>query len=208
MRSLRPLLLAAAVACAPSLCLAAPVSGTDQLRLLDKTTASAYLEFSVSLHPAPDPKSGQREAPEQYAASLLLDRPGQFRLVLDPGGKREFRAVGDEDLVRWLDLATGAFGKAAPGEVIDPLASLLLGTVGEFGRLTEAKDLAAAKDSPVAAVRLQPRVYGSEVLAAQAWLHDGQLTGLAFDLRDGRRVFVAVTAFKHNPETVPDDFEL
>jgi hypothetical protein len=208
MRSFRPLLLAAAVACAPSLSVAAPVSGADQLRLLDKTTASAYLEFSVSLHPAPDPKSGKREAPEQYAASLLLDRPGQFRLVLDPGGKREFRAVGDEGLVRWLDLATGAFGKAEPGEVIDPLANLLLGTVGELGRLTEAKDLVQAKDSPVTAVQLQPLVYGSDVLTAQAWLHQDQLTGLAFDLRDGRRVFVAVTGFEHNPKTAPGDFEL
>ncbi len=208
MKCFRPLLLAAVVACAPTLAIAAPTSGTDQLFLLDKTTASAYLEFVVSVHPAPDAKSGKRGAPEQYASSLLFDRPGQFRLVLDPGGKREFRAVGDEDLVRWLDLATGVFGKAAPGEVIDPLASLLLGTAGEFGRLTTGKDLVLAKDSPLTAVRLLPRVYGSSTLTAQAWLHQGQLTGLAFELVDGRRVFVAVTSFKHNPKTAPGDFEL
>lgn len=206
MKSFHPLLLAAAIACAPTPCFAA--SGTDQLFLLDKTTASAYLEFSVSVHPAPDAKSGKPGVPEQYASTLLFDRPGQFRLVLDPGGKREFRAVGDEQVVRWLDLATGAFGKAKPGEVVDPLASLLLGTVGEFGRFAEAKDQALAKDSPLVAVRLQPRVYGSGVLTAQAWLHQGQLTGLAFDLVDGRRVFLAVSLFKHNPKTSPDDFEL
>jgi hypothetical protein len=208
MKSIQMLLLAAAVTCTPALSVAAPASGTDQLFLLDKSTASAYLEFSVSVHPAPDAKSGKRGTPEQYASSLLFERPGQFRLVLDPGGKHEFRAVGDEDLVHWLDLATGVYGKDKPGDVIDPLASLLLGTVGEFGRLAEAKDVVLAKDSPLTAVQLQPRVYGSGVLTAQAWLHQGQLTGLAFELVDGRRVFVAVTTFKHNPKTTPGDFEL
>ena len=71
-----------------------------------------------------------------------------------------------------------------------------------------AKDVVLGKKSPVIGARLIPTGVGNSAVAVNAWLHDGQPTGFAFDMADGGRVFVAVMSFKANVALKPSDFTL
>ncbi|MFY2763955.1 hypothetical protein [Arenimonas sp. MALMAid1274] len=203
----RSLLLALALTAAPLMPSLAADGAADALALLDKTTASGYLTLQVSHHAAPSPK-GKPGAVRTYQATLLFDRPDLFRYVLNPGKSNEFRAVGDGDQVRWLDLATGASGKGEAAKLAEPVALALLGTAGELGRLATVRPVGLGKDNKLSGARVVPQVYGSRVRLATAWFHQGQPVGFDFEMHDGTRTFVAVLGFQPNVQTAPKDFEL
>lgn len=183
-------------------------SASDLLRHYDKTTYSGALDVYVDLYAAPD-KNGKVGAPQRYPAKLLFERPDRFRLVLRPGAKNEFRAVGEAGIVRWLDLATGFSGKEEADKVTDPLALALLGTAGEWLRFSAAKDLPVSKNAKLSGARFDPNAYGSGVESGLAWFDsDGQPVGFEFNMTDRSRVFVAVMSFAQNVPTKPDDFQL
>lgn len=185
-------------------------SATQQLQVLDKTTASGQLDVVVALYDPPG-KDGKYAAPKRYPAQVLFERPDRFRLVLRPGTQTEYRAVASAGIVRWLDLATGFSGKAEAGKVTDPLALALalLGSAGELLRFSSAKDLVLSKDSKISGARLQPNTWGTGVESGTAWLSsDGMPIGFEFLLTDSSRVFVSVLLFKQNVQTKPGDFEL
>lgn len=211
MNRANPLCLALALslgAAIPAAANAAPTGASEQLLLIDKTTGSGALSVIVTTYGPASPKTGKRDAGKRTNATLLFERPDRFRLVLDPGGKNERRIVGDGDVVRWLDLATGLQGKAKASDVTDPTVLALLGTVAELGTYAPPKDIALAKDSPVSGARLVPASFGAQAVSVNAWLHQGQPAGFAFGMADGGRTFVAVLAFKANVELKPSDFEL
>ena len=187
---------------------AAAPGASEQLLLIDKTTGSGALSVIVTTYGAASPKTGQRDAGKRVPATLLFERPDRFKLVLDPGGKNERRIVGDGEVVRWLDLATGLQGKAKASDVTDPTVLALLGTVAELGTHAPSKDIALAKESPVSGARLVPASFGAQAVSVNAWLHAGQPAGFAFAMADGGRTFVAVLAFKANLALKPSDFEL
>jgi hypothetical protein len=181
---------------------------TDQLSTFDKTTYSGALTLSVDLYDAPD-KYGKLGAPKRYPAQLLFARPDQFKLVLRPGAKDEFRAVGSAGTVRWLDLTTGFSDKEVAGKVLDPLALALLGTAGELSRLGKATELPLSKGSKISGARFDPKTYGSGIDKATVWFSsDGKPAGFEFELSDRRRVFIAVLGFQQNVQTKPGDFVL
>ncbi|GAB3346259.1 LolA family protein [Lysobacter tyrosinilyticus] len=183
-------------------------SGSDQLRAYDKTTYSGYLEVRVSLYGPVDTKGGYA-APTVYTATVLFERPDRFRLTINPGAKNEYRAVAAGGTVQWLDLATGAYGKAKVDEVVDPLASALLASVGELSRFGVAKDVALDPKGPVMGTRVTPMVWGTGVARAFAFFGaDGRPAGFDYAMHDGSRVFLAVSYFKQNVKTSPQDFQL
>lgn len=206
-----PLFLALALslgAAIPVATNAASTSASEQLRLIDKTTGSGALSAIVTTYGAASPKTGRRDAGQRMNATLVFERPDRFRLVLDPGGKRERRIVGDGEVVHWLDLATGLRGKAAASDVADPTVLALLGTVAELGTYAPSKDIALGKDSPVNGARMLPASFGAQAVSVNAWLHAGQPAGFALDRADGGRTFVAILEYKANPGLKPSDFEL
>ncbi|MEQ1513910.1 MAG: hypothetical protein ABL934_14675 [Lysobacteraceae bacterium] len=182
-------------------------SATQQLQYLDKTTYSGYLDVAVSLYDPPG-KDGKYGAAKRYPAQLLFERPGRFRLVLRPGAK-EYRAVADAGIVRWLDLATGLSGKGDAAKIVDPLTLGLLGTAGELLRFSGGKDLPLPSTSKVSAARLAPKTWATSVDSGTAWLSsDGKPIGFEFILADRTKVFVSVLLFKQNVPTKPGDFQL
>ena len=213
MNMIRPLLLTLALGLPFSLPAdAASPSGKETLALYDQTTASGYLTVQVHRYSAPTFDSkGVRTGPKAlgtHQATVLFDRPDLFRFVVNPGQKNEFRAVGDGELLRWLDLSTGVFGKEKVDRLAEPLALALLGTAGELGRMGQTRDVVLGKGSKFTGARVMPRVFGSRVAVATAWFHEGKPTGFDFEMRDGSRTFVAVLGFKPNVKTSPKDFEL
>jgi outer membrane lipoprotein-sorting protein len=183
-------------------------SATGYLYTLDKTTWSGALDVRVDLYPAPD-KYGKVGQAQRYPAKLLFQRPDRFRMVLRPGEKNEYRAVAEGGIVRWLDVATGVSGKDKIDALVDPLAVALLGTAGELTRFGGAKDLPLAKGSKLLGATLAPKGWGSRVTQGLVWLStDGKPVGYEFRLADGRRVFVAVLGFQHNPQLPPDTWKL
>lgn len=183
-------------------------SATGYLQTLDKTTVSGSLDVLVDLYPAPD-KYGKVGQPQRYPAKLLFQRPDRFRMVLYPGQKNEYRAVAEAGIVRWLDLSTGFSGKDKIDALVDPLAVALLGTAGELARFSGAKDLPLAKGSKLLGATLTPKGWGSSVTQALVWLStDGKPVGYEFRLADGRKLFVAVLTFQHNPQLPPSTWKL
>lgn len=183
-------------------------SATDYLYALDKSTWSGALDVHIDLYPAPD-KSGKVGQPQRYPAKLLFQRPDRFRMVLHPGAKNEYRAVAEAGIVRWLDMATGLSGKDKTEALVDPVVVGLLGTAGELARYGGAKDLPLPKGSKLLGATLAPKGWGSSVTQGQVWLStDGKPAGYEFRLADGRRVFIAVLAFQHNPQLPPDTWKL
>lgn len=183
-------------------------SATDYLQALDKSTYSGALDVRVDLYPAPDKydKVGQ---PQRYPAKLLFQRPDRFRMVLYPGAKNEYRAVAEAGIVRWLDLSTGLSGKDKIDALVDPLAIALLGTAGEFARFGGAKNLPLAKGSKLLGATLSPKGWGSRVTQGLVWLStDGKPMGYEFRFADGRKLFVAILTFQHNPQLPPDTWKL
>lgn len=183
-------------------------SATDYLQTLDKTTYSGALDVRVDLYPAPD-KYGKVGQPQRYPAKLLFQRPDRFRMVLYPGAKNEYRAVAEGGIVRWLDLSTGLSGKDKIDALVDPLAIALLGTAGELARFGGAKNLPLAKGSKLLGATLTPKGWGSRVTQGLVWLStDGKPVGYEFRFADGRKLFVAVLTFQHNPQLPPDTWKL
>lgn len=183
-------------------------SATDYLQALDKSTYSGALDVRVDLYPAPD-KYGKVGQPQRYPAKLLFQRPDRFRMVLYPGAKNEYRAVAEAGIVRWLDLSTGLSGKDKIDALVDPLAIALLGTAGEFARFGGAKNLPLAKGSKLLGATLSPKGWGSRVTQGLVWLStDGKPMGYEFRFADGRKLFVAVLTFQHNPQLPPDTWKL
>lgn len=188
---------------------AAQGSAAQQLSTFDKTLLTGYVEGRATFYPAPDKKTGRYGAPSVYPVQVLFERPDRFRLVLDAGGKAEYRAVAEGGIVRWLDLATGVSGKSEATKLVDPVALGLLGSAGELMRLLGPKDVSLGKDSKHSGARLQPRAWATGVQRGLAWLGpDGAPVGFEFIFTDGARVFLAVSKFEQNPKTGPDDFKL
>lgn len=207
----RPLLTTALAA---SLCvLVAPTrveavnTATADLIALDKATATGYLDARVSLYAPPNTK-GQYAAPTVYPAQLLFARPGQFRFVLRPGAKNEYRAAASGGVVSWIDLGTGLSGQGKTVDVVDPAAQALLGTVGGLLQFAPAKEVAVSTKNPVRGVNLAPRSFGTSVIAATAWFGNDQPVGFEFVFSDRSRVFISVLSFKQNVPTKPGDFTL
>lgn len=183
-------------------------SATDYLYTLDKTTWSGALDVRVDLYPAPD-KYGKVGQPQRYPAKLLFERPDRFRMVLRPGAKNEYRAVAEAGIVRWLDLSTGISGKDKIEALVDPMVIGLLGAAGELARYGGAKDLPLAKGSKLLGASFTPKGWGSSVAQGLVWLGtDGKPVGYEFRFADGRKLFIAVLAFQHNPQLPPDTWKL
>lgn len=187
---------------------AAPASASEQLLVIDKTTENGALSVVVTTYGPASPKTHERGEGTTLAATLLFERPGRFKLVLDPGGKYERRVVGDGETATWFDRPTGLQGKAKTSDVMDPTLIALLGTVAELQAYAAAKDFVLDKKSPVIGAQLIPAGWGNSAVAVNAWLHDGQPTGFSFELADGGRIFVAVMSFKANVPLKPSDFKL
>lgn len=183
-------------------------SATSYLQSLDKSTWSGALDVRVDLYPAPD-KYGKVGQPQRYPAKLLFQRPDRFRMVLYPGQKNEYRAVAEAGIVRWLDLSTGVSGKDRIEALVDPVVIGLLGAAGELTRYGGAKDLPLAKGSKLLGATFTPKGWGSSVTQALVWLStDGKPVGYEFRFADGRKLFVAVLAFQHNPQLPPETWKL
>ncbi len=185
----------------------AATTAVDQLIYYDKYTASGLLEVKVDLYDPPNSK-GQYGAAKTYPAQLLFARPDQFKLVLRPGAKDEFRAVGSTGTVNWVDYATGFYGKEKAEDVTDPVALALLGSAGELLRFAPAKELPVSKQSVMRGATLSPKSYGSNIRSATAWFNNDQPIGFEFLLNDKRRVFISILSFKQNVSTKPGDFQL
>lgn len=201
-------------ACVPLLFLLAPgappraETASDQLAYFDKTTLSGYLQARVSVYGPPDGK-GRYPAPKVYPANVLFERPDRFRIVLNPGEKNEYRAVAVGGIARWVDFSTGLSGKDAVVDLVDPLAVGLLDSAGELSRFGAAGDLPLGKDAPISAVRTIPAAWGTSVAKTLVFFGaKGEPVGFDFSLHDGSRLFFAVTHFRQNPDTSPEDFEL
>ncbi len=184
-------------------------SGVQRLQDFDKTTHSGRIEAVVERYAPPD-KSGKYGAPQRYPAQLLFERPDRFRMVVRPGQKNEYRAVAENGIVRWLDVATGFSGKAQIGTLVDPLAIALLDSAGELLRFTGARDLPQPKTSKIFGARLDPSGWGSAVETGVVWFSssDGMPIGFQFRTSDGGKIHIAVLRFDQNVKTTPEDFQL
>ena len=209
----RSITFAASLCLALSAGLAAPAadaqgSAAQQLAAHDQSLLTGYLEAHAAFYPAPD-KKGLYGPADTYPVTLLFERPDRFRLVLDAGGKREYRAVSEAGIVRWLDLATGVSGKSEASKLVDPIAVALLGSAGELTRHLSPKDITLGKNSKLSGARLQPLAWATGVERGVAWLDEnGTPVGFEFILTDRSRVFLSVSKFVPNPKTSPDDFKL
>lgn len=184
-------------------------SASERLAYYDKTSTSGALNVVVDLYAAPD-KTGKYGTPTRYPAQVLFQRPNRFRIALRPGQGNEYRAVADGGIVLWLDMATGAQGKATMAEVVDPLAIALLSAGGELSRQSTSKDLPPTKASKVAGTRLQPRIWGTPIVHGEAWFStaDGRPAGFEFVFADGRKVFIAVSTYQLNPQIPASAWQL
>jgi len=196
------------------LCALAPVaptlaaSASESLALLDKTTLNGRLEVIVELY-APPGKDGTADDPERYPAELVFERPDRFSLTIRRGEKKEYRAVAEAGVVRWLDVATGATGKADVAQLIDPLVLALLGTAGELATYASAKDLALPKNSPMRGALLAPHTQAGELATCTVWVGEtGEPIGYDFQFFDGRRVFVSVLRQERNIVLSGKEFSL
>lgn len=190
-------------AAAPSQAASAAI---DRLKTYDGTTSTAYLDVNVQLY-AP-PVKGKYGQPQSYRAQLLFARPDRFRLVLHPGLKNEYRAVGSAGSVQWLDLGTGLSGQGKAEEYVDAGALDLLRTVGQLSRYAPAKELPISPNSPLRGAVLRPASYGSQVLRAVVWFRNDQPHQFEIHYRDGRKLYAAVSTFQQNVSTKPSDFML
>lgn len=182
-------------------------TATNDLLALDKSLASGWLEARVEFYAPPDAK-GNAGVPQVYPAKLLFARPGQFRLVLRPGAKDEYRAAASGGMVSWIDMATGIGSKDSYDKVVDPFARAMLGVAGAIARFSPAKEIAVNPQYPLRGAKLTTKVYGSSVVSSKAWFYNDQLSGFEFLLSDNSRVFVSVLTFTPNVATKPGDFAL
>lgn len=178
----------------------------DRLKTYDGTTGTAFLDVNVQLYAAP--VKGKYGQPQSYRAQLLFARPDRFRLVLHPGLKNEYRAVGSAGTVQWLDLGTGLSGQGKADEYVDAGALDLLRTVGQLSRYAPAQELPMPPNSTLRGAVLHPVSYGSHVLRAVAWFRNDQPHLFEIHYRDGRKLYAAVSTFQQNVTTKPSDFVL
>jgi len=185
----------------------------DSTRLisLDGSLASGYVVFEVTrVEPATQGKATEVTL-ETFRGHLLVARPGQFKLVLRPGEKNEQRIVGDQGKVRWLDVATGVQGSGLASDYLDVSVVALLDANDALKRLFTLKNAGVinAKDkTPVGIVKLDPRAYGTRIVAAKAFMLEDKVAALQFVRDDDIRVFIAILRFDANVDIKPGDFEL
>lgn len=202
--------LFAMLATASALILAAPAfaagAAVDRLKYYDGTTSTAWFDGQAKLYAAP--VKGNYGTPQRYRAQLLFARPDRFRLMLRPGAKNEYRAVGSAGSVQWLDLATGLSGQGKAIEYVDPAALDLLRTVGELWRFAPSKELPAADNGNLRGAVLVPKSFDSRVKRAVVWFRNDQPYSFDFEFVDGRKLQFTVSSFKQNVPTKPSDFQL
>lgn len=208
MNRIRRFVVVTAVALLAPLGAASAVNtATADLIALDKSIATGWLEARVEFYPPPDAKNNAG-TPKIVPAQLLFARPNQFRLVLRPGAKDEYRAAASGGVVRWLDMATGIGGQAKYDTLVDPFARAMLGVAGAIARQAPAKEIAVNPNAPLRGTKATTRTYGSSVISSKAWFYNDQPVGFEFVLSDNSRVFVSVLTFKPNVATKPGDFSL
>ncbi|RDZ27170.1 hypothetical protein [Lysobacter silvisoli] len=201
-------LAALGLACLAPLALHAASSATALLQAMDKTGYSARIVARISQYAPPAKGKVQHTLTSNDAVELLLERPDRFRMVLRPGAKNELTFVAQGGITRWRDKATGVTGKALTTDAVDALALIALGTAGELQRYASLKEVDPGKNSPLRGVRLDPRVFGSDVQHATAWFGYDKPVGYGFELSDGRRIYLAIAGYQANVQTKPGDFEL
>lgn len=197
---------AAVLALAVALPTLAAGSAVDRLKYYDGTTSTAWFDGQAKLYAAP--VKGNYGTPQRYRAQLLFARPDRFRLMLRPGAKNEYRAVGNAGSVQWLDLATGLSGQGKALEYVDPAALDLLRTVGELWRFAPSKELPAAGKGSLRGAVLVPKSFDSRVKRAVVWFRNDQPYSFEFEFVDGRKLQFTVSSFKQNVPTKPSDFQL
>jgi hypothetical protein len=185
------------------------VAASDRLGYFDKTTFSGYFEARVSRCAAPDAK-GRYAAPQVYPATVLFERPDRFRFAINPGAKNEYRAVASNGIVQWL--GSGHWhvrARPGPRDVVDPLASALLGSVGELIRYGTSKDIPLAKQNSLFANAGDAAGVGiAGVAGIRILRREWPPSGFEFAMQDGSRVFIALSYFKQNVKDLAQDFQL
>lgn len=178
----------------------------DRLKYFDGTTSTAWFDGQAKLYAAP--VKGNYGTPQRYRAQLLFARPDRFRLMLRPGAKNEYRAVGNAGSVQWLDLGTGFSGQGKALDYVDPAALDLLRAVGELWRFAPSKELPAADKGNLRGAVLVPKSFDSRVKRAVVWFRNDQPYSFDFEFVDGRKLQFTVSSFKQNVPTKPSDFQL
>ena len=207
-RSFLPFVVAASLCVlAAPICADAANTASDNLYILDKTTATGLLSAQVSLYAPPNTK-GQYAAPKVYPVQLLFARPDQFKFALNPGSKSEYRAAASGGVVSWIDLGTGISGQGKTVDLVDPVAIALLGSVGQLSQYAPPKEIAVNSKSLVRGAKLIPRNYGTSIASANAWFANDLPVGFEFIFVDKSRVFISVLQYKPNVATKPTDFKL
>lgn len=182
-------------------------TATADLTALDKSTTSGWLEARIEFYPPPDAKNNAG-TPKIIPAQLLFARPNQFRLVLRPGAKDEYRAAASGGVVSWLDMGTGMGGQSKYDTLVDPFTRAMLGVAGAITRHAPAQDIPVNPNSPLRGAKSTTRTYGASVVSSKTWFYNDKPIGFEFTLSDHSRVFVSVLSFKPNVATKPGDFSL
>lgn len=208
MHRIHRFVVVAAVALLAPLGVASAVNtATTDLIALDKATTTGWLEARVEFYPPPDAKNNAG-TPKIIPAQLLFARPNQFRLVMYPGAKNEYRAAASDGVVSWWNLATGTGGQGKYDTIVDPFTRAMLGVAGAIAHYAPAKELPVNPNTPLRGAKSTIRTYGSSVVSSKTWFYNDKPVGFEFVLSDNSRVFVSVLTFKQNVATKPGDFAL
>lgn len=205
-------MLAAAVAAVLLALPALPVlaaTDPDQAQALVNfapTLQTGRASLRVTYYTAPVGKAKPGDTWQTFLGTLVFQRPDSLRVILtDTQGKAMSDSAASGGKLTWRDAATGKSGTGASADYVEVAARVLLSDKDALSRDFMAKEMPRIQGAPYA-VRLTPRLFGSNLAYATVWTDGKTISAMEFHLRDRSRIYFAVTAFEPNAVVKASEF--